>query len=94
MIGIAIKVARKVRKACAHLSIVFGGWHPILVADQTLQPDFVCLIIRGQGEFTPARDYPAIGGRPGGNTRRLPPGGRLRGPREGKAWSHSLQEVC
>jgi radical SAM superfamily enzyme YgiQ (UPF0313 family) len=52
MIGSAIKVSRQVRAARPDLSIIFGGWHPSLVPAQTLEPDFVDAIVRGQGELT------------------------------------------
>jgi radical SAM superfamily enzyme YgiQ (UPF0313 family) len=52
MIGSAIRVARQVRKEHPDLTIIFGGWHPSLVPDQTLEPDFVDVIVRGQGELT------------------------------------------
>ena len=52
MIGTAIRVARQVRKARPDLPVVFGGWHPSLVPGQTLQPDFVDAVVRGQGELT------------------------------------------
>jgi radical SAM superfamily enzyme YgiQ (UPF0313 family) len=52
MIRTAIKVARQVRKARPDLPIIFGGWHPSLAPDQTLQPDFVDVVVRGQGELT------------------------------------------
>ncbi len=52
MIRSAIKVARQVRKTRPSLPIIFGGWHPSLAPDQTLLPDFVDVIVRGQGEIT------------------------------------------
>ncbi|HEV2381222.1 MAG TPA: radical SAM protein [Terriglobia bacterium] len=52
MIGASIRMARLVRKARPGLPIIFGGWHPSLVPDQTLRPDFVDVIVRGQGELT------------------------------------------
>ncbi len=52
MITSAIRVAKAVKKARPGLPVVFGGWHPSLVPDQTLAPDFVDVIVRGQGELT------------------------------------------
>lgn len=52
MIGAAIKVSRQVRRARPDLPIIFGGWHPSLSPTQTLQPEFVDAIVRGQGELT------------------------------------------
>ena len=52
MIGSAIRIAKKVRLSRPSLPIVFGGWHPTLVPEQTLKPDFVDAIVRGPGELT------------------------------------------
>jgi len=52
MIGAGIRVARQVRESRPDLPIVFGGWHPSLVPDQTLRPEFVDIVVRGQGELT------------------------------------------
>lgn len=52
MIGPAIKVSRQVRRVRPDLPIIFGGWHPSLAPAQTLEPDFVDAIVRGQGELT------------------------------------------
>jgi anaerobic magnesium-protoporphyrin IX monomethyl ester cyclase len=52
MIRPAIKVARQMRAARPELPIIFGGWHPSLAVDQTLQPDYVDAVVRGQGELT------------------------------------------
>src|ERR1700734_1228127 len=49
MIGSAIRIAKKVRLTRPSLPIVFGGWHPTLVPEQTLKPDFVDAILRGPG---------------------------------------------
>src|SRR5580693_4280452 len=52
MIGSAIRIATKVKACRPDLPIIFGGWHPTLVPEQTLQPDFVDAVVRGQGELT------------------------------------------
>jgi anaerobic magnesium-protoporphyrin IX monomethyl ester cyclase len=52
MIGPASRVAKAVKKLRPNLPIVFGGWHPSLVTEQTLAPDFVDGVVRGQGELT------------------------------------------
>jgi anaerobic magnesium-protoporphyrin IX monomethyl ester cyclase len=52
MIGSAVRIAKKVKKLRPDLPIIFGGWHPSLVPDQTLKPDFVDAIVRAQGELT------------------------------------------
>jgi anaerobic magnesium-protoporphyrin IX monomethyl ester cyclase len=51
-IGSAIRVAKAVKKARPSLPIIFGGWHPTLATEQTLQPDFVDAVVRGPGELT------------------------------------------
>lgn len=48
----AIQVSRRVRQLCPDLPIIFGGWHPSLAPEQTLRPDFVDAVVRGQGELT------------------------------------------
>jgi radical SAM superfamily enzyme YgiQ (UPF0313 family) len=52
MIKFGARVARSVRKVRPHLPIVFGGWHPTLVPEQTLAPQFVDAVVRSQGELT------------------------------------------
>jgi anaerobic magnesium-protoporphyrin IX monomethyl ester cyclase len=52
MIRTAIRVSRQVREARPDLPIIFGGWHPSLVPEQTLREDFVDAVVRGQGELT------------------------------------------
>ena len=52
MIGSAVRVAREVKKAFPHLPVIFGGWHPTLVPEQTLTPDYVDAVARAQGELT------------------------------------------
>ena len=52
MIGGAIRVARKTKQQHPQLPVIWGGWHPTLLPEQTLQPDFVDAVVRGQGELT------------------------------------------
>ncbi len=52
MIGSTVRVARKVKHHHPGLPIVYGGWHPSLVPDQTLLHDSVDVVVRGQGELT------------------------------------------
>jgi anaerobic magnesium-protoporphyrin IX monomethyl ester cyclase len=52
MILSAIEACRLVRRLRPQLPIIFGGWHPTLLPDQTLQADCVDAIVRGQGELT------------------------------------------
>jgi len=51
-IGAAIRVAKAVKNARPSLPIIFGGWHPSLATEQTLQPDFVDAVVRGPGDLT------------------------------------------
>lgn len=52
MIRTAIRVCRRVKETHPRLPILFGGWHPSLAPDQTLQAEFVDAVVRGQGEMT------------------------------------------
>jgi anaerobic magnesium-protoporphyrin IX monomethyl ester cyclase len=52
MINSAVRVATAVKKVRPNLPIVFGGWHPSLVPEQTLKPAFVDGVVRAQGELT------------------------------------------
>lgn len=52
MIYGAIEIAESVRKLRPQLPIVFGGWHPTLMPEQTLSEDFVDYVVRRQGEAT------------------------------------------
>lgn len=51
-IGVAIRVARAVKKLRPEMPIVLGGWHASLATEQTLHEPFVDAIVRGQGELT------------------------------------------
>jgi anaerobic magnesium-protoporphyrin IX monomethyl ester cyclase len=51
-IGAAVRMAKAVKKARPSLPVIFGGWHPSLSTEQTLQPDFVDAVVRGPGELT------------------------------------------
>ena len=48
----ALRAASIVRERRPSLPIVFGGWHPSLAAEQTLQNNLVDFVVRGQGERT------------------------------------------
>lgn len=47
-----LRVAQLVRQRYPKLSIVWGGWHPTLEPEQTLQSPFVDIVVRGLGERT------------------------------------------
>lgn len=52
MIRSAAEIARLVRGLRPELPIIFGGWHPSLLPAQTLDEDFVDVVVRAQGEMT------------------------------------------
>ena len=52
MIHGAIEVATAVKRLRPSMPIVFGGWHPTLLPDQTLTEGYVDYVVRRQGEAT------------------------------------------
>jgi radical SAM superfamily enzyme YgiQ (UPF0313 family) len=52
MIRGAVKAARYVKAHRPGLPVVFGGWHPSLLPEQTLSESFVDAVVRNQGELT------------------------------------------
>ncbi|MEO8727678.1 MAG: radical SAM protein [Acidobacteriaceae bacterium] len=52
MIRGAIDVAKAVKRALPETPVIFGGWHPSLLPDETLREPFVDVVVRGQGELT------------------------------------------
>lgn len=52
MIAGAIEASRLVKSLRPGMPIIFGGWHPTLLPEQTLQECFVDIIVRNQGEMT------------------------------------------
>jgi radical SAM superfamily enzyme YgiQ (UPF0313 family) len=52
MIQCAIEVATAAKQLFPGLPIVFGGWHPSLLPDETLREPFVDAVVRGQGDIT------------------------------------------
>lgn len=52
MIHGAIRAARLSKRRHPDLPVIFGGWHPTLLPEQALQPEFVDVVVRGQGELT------------------------------------------
>lgn len=52
MIHGAIELSKLAKETNPHLPIVFGGWHPSLSPGQTLNANFVDVVVRGQGENT------------------------------------------
>jgi radical SAM superfamily enzyme YgiQ (UPF0313 family) len=52
MILAAIEAATRVKRTRPDLPVVFGGWHPSLLPEQTLRESFVDIVVRNQGELT------------------------------------------
>jgi radical SAM superfamily enzyme YgiQ (UPF0313 family) len=52
MIRGAIEVAKLAKNLHPALPVVFGGWHPTLLPDETLAEGYVDVVVRGQGEIT------------------------------------------
>jgi anaerobic magnesium-protoporphyrin IX monomethyl ester cyclase len=52
MIKGAIEIAAAIKSIHPWLPIIFGGWHPTLLPDETLSEPFVDVVVRGQGEIT------------------------------------------
>ncbi len=52
MIAGAVEASRLVKRLRPNLPVIFGGWHPTLLAEQTLRECFIDLVVRNQGELT------------------------------------------
>jgi anaerobic magnesium-protoporphyrin IX monomethyl ester cyclase len=52
MIVQAIEASKLVRRLRPTVPIIFGGWHPTLLPEQTLQAGYIDIVVRGQGELT------------------------------------------
>ncbi len=52
MIRGAVEIATVIKSELPRLPIIFGGWHPTLLPDETLSEPFVDIVVRGQGEVT------------------------------------------
>src|SRR5437867_5961142 len=52
MIRGAVAASRMVKGLRPDLPVVFGGWHPSLLPEQTLKEDFIDIVVRYQGEIT------------------------------------------
>src|SRR5215510_14584969 len=50
MIRETVEIARAVKAWNPEFPVILGGWHPSLLPHQTLEADFVDVVIRGQGE--------------------------------------------
>src|SRR5450755_2622369 len=52
MIRGAVEVATAIKAVDPSVPVIFGGWHPSLLPDQTLEEPFVDAVVRGQGELS------------------------------------------
>jgi anaerobic magnesium-protoporphyrin IX monomethyl ester cyclase len=52
MIRAAVDVAKAVKSRMPKMPVIFGGWHPTLLPDETLADPCVDIVVRGQGEIT------------------------------------------
>jgi anaerobic magnesium-protoporphyrin IX monomethyl ester cyclase len=52
MISETVEVARSLKEWDPSFPIILGGWHPSLLPTQTLEAEYVDLVVRGQGEET------------------------------------------
>jgi len=50
MIKDTVEAAKAVKKWNPEFPVILGGWHPSLLPTQTLEADYVDIIVRGQGE--------------------------------------------
>ncbi len=48
----ALKISTAVKKEFSALPVVWGGWHPSLFPEQTLQDGNIDVVVKGQGEIT------------------------------------------
>ncbi len=52
MIRETVEISRAVKEWNKDFPVILGGWHPSLLPVQTLEADFVDIVVRGQGETT------------------------------------------
>lgn len=50
MIRETVEVARAVKQWDPEFPVILGGWHPSLLPSQTLEANYVDIVVRGQGE--------------------------------------------
>ncbi|MCC6369578.1 MAG: B12-binding domain-containing radical SAM protein [Bacteroidia bacterium] len=48
----ALKISRAVKKQMSSLPVVWGGWHPSLFPEHTLDEPCIDVVVKGQGEIT------------------------------------------
>jgi anaerobic magnesium-protoporphyrin IX monomethyl ester cyclase len=52
MIRETVEIARAVKSWNPNFPVVLGGWHPSLLPKQTLEADYIDIVVKGQGEET------------------------------------------
>ena len=52
MVVDAAAVGRLMKRERPEVPVVFGGWHPSLLPEDTVREDFVDVVVKGQGELT------------------------------------------
>src|SRR5215475_10231344 len=50
MIRETVQIARAAKELYPDKPVILGGWHPSLLPDQTLAPEYVDIVVKGQGE--------------------------------------------
>src|SRR5215475_7620161 len=50
MIRETVEIARAVKAWNPDFPVILGGWHPSLLPKQTLEAEFIDIVVRGQGE--------------------------------------------
>src|ERR1700745_583381 len=50
MIRETVEIARAVKAWNSDFPVILGGWHPSLLPKQTLEADYIDIVVKGQGE--------------------------------------------
>src|SRR5271170_7374300 len=50
MIRETVEIARAIKEWNPEFPVILGGWHPSLLPKQTLEADYIDIVVRGQGE--------------------------------------------
>src|SRR5271154_5962541 len=50
MIKETVEIARAAKELYPDKPVVLGGWHPSLLPHQTLAPEYIDIVVKGQGE--------------------------------------------
>lgn len=48
----ALDVSRQVKSKCNKIPVVWGGWHPSLFPEETLEEPSIDIVVKGQGEIS------------------------------------------